>query len=123
MIGVPLMLLFGPRLDSALIEREAWIGNHQVHVIVDGVAETLTAWARAHGIVEAEKSRLRSSQLDAALFACELMIRRTVPIASILFSVPIQLFSMAAMRILGGCRNCRNPSRRLRGIMRPTSAG
>ena len=41
MRGVPLVLRLGPRLHRAFVERKARIGNHQIHVVVDGVAETL----------------------------------------------------------------------------------
>ncbi len=50
----PLVLRFGPGLDGALLERQGGVGNDQVEVVVDGVAETLAARASAHGVVEAE---------------------------------------------------------------------
>src|ERR1700693_1816619 len=76
MRGEPLILLLGPRLHSAFVERKPRIGNYEIHVVVDGVAESLTARARTHGIVEAEQPRLRSRQLYAALFAGELLVKR-----------------------------------------------
>ncbi len=54
-------------------ERPA-IRDHQVHVVVDGVAEALAARARAHGIVEAEQARLGRRQFDAAVLARELLV-------------------------------------------------
>ena len=68
----PLVLRLGPGIDCAFVERQAGVGNHQVHVVVDGVSEALAARACAHRIVEAEEAGLRRHQLDAAALAGEL---------------------------------------------------
>ena len=44
----------GPRLDGAIGERLAFVGNHAVDIEINCVAEALAARARAVGIVERE---------------------------------------------------------------------
>ena len=48
-----------PRIDRASVQRQPLVGNHQVQVEVDRVAESLAARTRAKRIVEAEQPRLR----------------------------------------------------------------
>src|SRR5258706_4636344 len=50
---------FGPRLDCALIESLALVGNHEVEIEVDRIAKTLTARTSAVRIVEREQPWLR----------------------------------------------------------------
>ena len=48
-----------PGIDGSVIQRQSLVGNDQVHVEVDGVAESLAARACAERVVEAEQPRLR----------------------------------------------------------------
>ena len=48
----------GPGGDGALGERLRLVGDDEVGIEVDGVAEALAAWAGAVGIVEGEEARL-----------------------------------------------------------------
>src|SRR5580704_10035558 len=66
---------FRPRLDGAFVERLAGIGDDQIEVEVDGVAEALAARARAVGIVERKKTRLRSLIKRAIVFAFEALVK------------------------------------------------
>ena len=50
-------------------QRQALVGNHQIHVEVDGVAESLAARTRAKRIVEAEQPRLRFASRPMAVRA------------------------------------------------------
>jgi len=63
----------GPRLDGIPIEGERGIGDDPVHVVIDGVAETLAAGAGAEWVVEAEQRRLGRGKLDVAGLAGELL--------------------------------------------------
>ena len=54
--------------------RQRLVGNHQVHVVIDGVAEALAALAGAVGIVEAEQARLGLDEFLAAALAGELLV-------------------------------------------------
>ena len=47
-----------PGVDGAVSEGEAFVGDDEIEIEVDGVAETLAARAGAEGIVEAEEARL-----------------------------------------------------------------
>src|ERR1019366_112206 len=47
-----------PWLDRTLIQGEGWIGDDEVHVEVDGVAEALALRTRAVWIVKGEETRL-----------------------------------------------------------------
>ncbi len=64
----------GPRLDGAVVQRLAGIGDDEVEVEVDGVAESLAARARAVGIVEGEQARLGLLVNDAVVFAFEAIV-------------------------------------------------
>ena len=59
-LGVPgrAVLGLGPRVDGAGVEGFGAVGDDEVGVEVDGVAEALAARAGAVGIVEAEEARL-----------------------------------------------------------------
>ena len=48
----------GPGLDRAFVQRLRLVGNHQVEIEINGVAEALAARAGAVGIVEGEQPRL-----------------------------------------------------------------
>ena len=48
----------GPGLDRALVDGFAAIGNHEIEIEIDGVAEALAARAGAVGIVERKQARL-----------------------------------------------------------------
>ncbi len=61
-----------PGIDGALIDREGSVGDHQIHVVVDGVAEALAALAGSIGTVEAEQAGFGGDELAAALAAGEL---------------------------------------------------
>ena len=67
------MLRLGPRIHRAFLQRQRAVGNHQIHVVIDGVAESLAAFAGALRIVEAEQTRLGIDKLLAAAFAGELL--------------------------------------------------
>ena len=67
----PLILRLGPRLDRAFLERQLGIGNHQIEIEPDRVAEALTGRARAEWIVEAEQTRLGRSVSNRASLAFE----------------------------------------------------
>ena len=61
----------GPRLDDAFVDGLAAIGNDQVEVEVDGIAEALAARAGAVRIVERKQARLGLLIDEAALLALE----------------------------------------------------
>src|ERR1700683_4415819 len=60
-----------PRIDGALVERLRLVGNDEVEVEVDGVAEALATGARAVGVVKREEARLRLAVLAVTGFAFE----------------------------------------------------
>ncbi len=62
---------FGPGLDRAFAERQTRIGNYQIEIETDGVAETLTRRTCTVGIVEAEQARLRHRVDSAVVFTFE----------------------------------------------------
>ena len=64
----------GPRLDGAVVERLAGIGDDEVEVEVDGVAEALAARACAVGIVEGEEARLGLLVDGAVVLALEAVV-------------------------------------------------
>ena len=65
---------FGPGIDSAVIERERGVGDDQVGVEINGVAEAVAARAGSVGAVEGEQARLRLGVGDAAALALELLV-------------------------------------------------
>ena len=67
----PFVLRLGPRLNRAFVQRQPGIGNHQIEIEADRVAETLARRARAKRIVETEEPRLRSRVNDAVVLAFE----------------------------------------------------
>src|SRR5450755_3041900 len=64
----------GPRLDGAVVERLTGIGDHQIQIEVDRVAEALATRAGAVGIVEREQPRLGFLVDDAVVFAFEAVV-------------------------------------------------
>ena len=68
------VLRLGPRIDRAVLQGQRPVRNHQIQVVVDGVAETLAALAGSVGIVEAEQAGLRLEEFLAAAFASELLV-------------------------------------------------
>src|SRR5258708_1295248 len=48
------------------------IGNHQVQIVVNGVAKALAARASAHRVVKTEEAGFRSDQLNTTTLACKL---------------------------------------------------
>src|ERR1019366_4947530 len=68
------VLWLGPRIDGAFLQRERGIGDHAVHVEIDGIAETLAARACPHRRVEAEQDRLRWIELHAAGLALKALV-------------------------------------------------
>src|SRR5208337_128908 len=69
LLGKNAVTRLGPRLNRAIIERFAGIGDDEVEIEIDGVAKALAARACAIGIVEREETRLG------------LLIKRTVILA------------------------------------------
>src|SRR5207247_1165139 len=67
----PSVLRLGPRIHRTLQQGLGAVRNHQLHVVVDGVSETLTALASTERIVETEQARLRSGEALPALLASE----------------------------------------------------
>jgi hypothetical protein len=65
------VMRFAPRLDRTLVDRLRSIGNHQVHVELDDVAEPVARRASAERVVEREEARLRRFVPDAARAAFE----------------------------------------------------
>ena len=65
------MLRLIPWIDRAFFKRQGGVRNHEVQIVIDGVAEPLTARARAGRVVEAEQAGLGNSKLHSAGFACE----------------------------------------------------
>ena len=61
-----------PWRDRAAAERLAGVGNDQLHVDADDVAETFAFGAGTHRTVETVEPRLRRRILDAAILASEL---------------------------------------------------
>ncbi len=70
-----------PRLDRALVEREAAVGKHQVEIEIDRVAESLAAGTCAKRIVEREKPRLGIFIADIAGLALK-RFAEAVPLSS-----------------------------------------
>ena len=64
----------GPRFDRAVVEGFAAIGDDEIQIEVDGVAESLAARAGAVGIVEGEEARLGLLVDGAAVFAFEALV-------------------------------------------------
>ena len=60
-----------PRVDGAIFQCLRLVGNDEVEVEVDGVAEALAARARAEGVVEGEEARFRLAVDAMARFALE----------------------------------------------------
>ena len=67
----PFILRLGPRFDCAFGKRQTRIRNDEIEIKTNRVAESLTRWARAEGIVEAEKPRLRSRVNCSVVFTFE----------------------------------------------------
>ena len=65
------ILGLGPGLDGAFAQRLQFVGNDEVEIKVDGVAESLTFGASAVGVVEREEARLGLLVSDVAEFALE----------------------------------------------------
>ena len=70
------VLRLGPGLDSTLSQSLGLVGNDQVEIEVNGVAETLATRARAIRTIEREQPRLGLLVADAAVLALE-AIRET----------------------------------------------
>ena len=69
LLQIPGVLGLGPRIDGALLNRERAVRDHQVHVVIDGVAKALAPLASTIRIVEAEQARLRLGELLPATLA------------------------------------------------------
>ena len=69
--GVGTVFGLGPGLDRAFGERQRLVGDHQVEIEVDGVAEALAARTGAVGIVEGEQARLGLFIANVAVLALE----------------------------------------------------
>ena len=61
----------GPGIDGALVQGLRFVGNHQVEIEVDGVAEALAARTGAVRIVEGEQARLGLLVAQVAVLAFE----------------------------------------------------
>ena len=81
-VVAPGVLRFGPRIDGALVERQTAIGDDQVQVVIDGVAEALAAAAGPERRVEREQARLRRDEFFAAALASELLVETQDLVAS-----------------------------------------
>ncbi len=68
------ILRLGPGIDGTLVERQHAVRNHQIHVVIDRVAEALAALARAERAVEAEQAGLRLDEFFAAGLALKLFV-------------------------------------------------
>src|SRR5208337_3545577 len=66
----------GPRLNRAIIERFAGIGDNEVEIEIDGVAKALAARACAIGIVEREETRLGFLIERAVILALKALVER-----------------------------------------------
>src|SRR5437867_12574782 len=64
----------GPWFDGSVVERLAGIGDHQIQIEVDGVAETLAPRTRSVRIVEREKPRLGLLMKRAVILAFESLV-------------------------------------------------
>ncbi len=64
----------GPRIDGAFVERERLVGNHAVHVVIDGVAEALAARAGAGGQLKLNRIGSGAAEFHAAGLALELLV-------------------------------------------------
>jgi hypothetical protein len=62
---------FGPGLDRTLLKRLGFVGNDQIEVELDDIAEAMAGGARAERVVEREQPRLRIFVRDAARPALE----------------------------------------------------
>ena len=65
------VLRLSPGLNRTLSQSFPFVGNDQVEIEVDGVAESLAARARAIGIVEREQPRLGLLVTDVTALALE----------------------------------------------------
>src|SRR6202035_5565727 len=65
---------FAPGFDGTFVERLAGIGDDQIEVEIDGVAKALATRARAIGIVERKKTRLRFLIKHAVVFTFEALV-------------------------------------------------
>src|SRR5437016_10314224 len=52
------------------------IGNHQVQIVVNGVAKALAARASTHRVVKTEEARFRSNQFNTAALARKLFAEK-----------------------------------------------
>ena len=66
-----LVLRLGPRLNRAFVQRLRRVGNHQIEVEIDRIAEALATRARAIRIVEREEPWLRFFVAYTAMLAFE----------------------------------------------------
>src|SRR5262245_60972103 len=58
LIEIDAVSRFGPRFDSALVQRKIAVRKHQIQIQVNRIAESLTSRARAERIVEGEQAWL-----------------------------------------------------------------
>ncbi len=65
------ILRFRPGLDRALVQSFTFVGNNEVEIEIDGVAETLAARAGAVRIVEGKQARLGLFVAAAVVLAFE----------------------------------------------------
>ena len=72
-IEVPVARL-GPRTHRAFVERARRVGDHQIGIEINGVAEAVAARAGAVGAVEGKQARLRLNVGDAAVLALEPLV-------------------------------------------------
>ena len=63
-----------PRLNRAFVERLAAVGNHQIDIEIDGIAEALAARAGPVGIVERKQARFGLLIHGAARLALESLV-------------------------------------------------
>src|SRR5229473_8406576 len=66
----------GPRFDGAVVERLARIGNDQIQIEIDGIAEALATRTRSVGIVKGKEPGLRFLVESSVLLAFEAFVER-----------------------------------------------
>ena len=65
-----------PRLDGAVAERFARVGNHQIEIDIDDPAKTAAGFAGAEGAVEGKQIRHRIAVRNIAVRAMQMIAER-----------------------------------------------
>ena len=98
------MLRLGPWFNSPFLQRQPGIGNHQIEIQSNGIAEALTGRTGAVRIVETEEPGLRCGIDSPVIFALEVFGERVV-LAPGLTTIPVLLENRfpASRPIAGVC--------------------